>query len=197
MMGGVMGHFVRWSIGLASPETQTTTGERDALARHARNRLRVAEIGVWHGVTTRLLRSVMHPNGVYFAIDPYPPGRLGFSTQQVIARRGVNRVRNGRVEWLRMTGVAAAAHPLVWAAPIDFLFIDGDHTFDGLRGDWEAWSGLIAAGGVVALHDSRSTPERPIADAGSVRYTTDVIRHDPRFRLLDEVGSLTLLERAS
>jgi predicted O-methyltransferase YrrM len=196
-MGSVLGHFVRWSLGVASPETQTTPAERDALALHARGRRRVAEIGVWHGVTTRLLRAVIHPDGVYFAIDPYPPGRLGFSMQRVIARRGVNRVRNGRVEWLRTTGVAAAAHPLVVAAPIDFLFIDGDHTFDGLRGDWEAWADRIAVGGVVALHDSRSTPERPIADAGSVRYTADVIRPDPRFRLLEEVESLTLLERAS
>jgi predicted O-methyltransferase YrrM len=152
---------------------------------------------VWHGVTTRLLRGVMHPDGVYFAIDPYPRGRLGFSTQRVIARHGVGRVRTGRVVWLRTTGVAAAADPRVLEAPVDFLFIDGDHSYDGLRGDWQAWADRIAVGGVVALHDSRSTPARLIPDAGSVRYTAEVIRHDPRFAIADEVESLTVLTRVA
>ena len=42
-------------------------------------------------------------------------------------------------------------------------------------------------GGVVALHDSRPTPDRPIHDAGSVRYAAEVIRPDPRFEVVDEV----------
>jgi hypothetical protein len=137
----------------------------------------------------------MADKGVLFAIDPYPVGRLGFSTHRVIARRSVNRVRNGRVHWLRLTGEEAANHEDVRVAPIDFLFIDGDHSYDGIRADWQAWSGRIDFGGVVALHDSRPTPTRPIHDAGSVRFTDDVIRSDPRFEVADEVDSLTVLRR--
>jgi hypothetical protein len=47
----------------------------------------------------------------------------------------------------------------------------------------------------VALHDSRSTPTRPIDDAGSVKVTSQVIRPDPRFAVVDEVDSLTVLRR--
>ena len=36
---------------------------------------------------------------------------------------------------------------------IDFLFIDGDHTYAGVSRDFEIWSGLVTAGGHVALHD--------------------------------------------
>ena len=79
--------------------------------------------------------------------------------------------------------------------PIDFIFIDGDHSYEGLRRDWESWRDMVAPGGVVALHDSRSTPNRPIDDAGSARYTSDVVLADPRFHLAETVDSLTVLHR--
>ena len=61
--------------------------------------------------------------------------------------------------------------------------------------DWEAWSGLIPPGGVVALHDSCASAARPIEEAGSVRYTRDVILHDPRFERVEVVDTLTVLTR--
>ena len=78
---------------------------------------------------------------------------------------------------------------------IDFLFIDGDHSYDGLKGDWEAWRGLIRPGGVVALHDSHSTPTRDIEGAGSVAFTRDAIVHDPWFERVEVVDSLTVMRR--
>ena len=194
----VLSHFLRWRLGLALAETQTTPAERDCLARHAARCRTAAEIGVWHGVTTRRLREAMSAAGVLYAIDPYPAGRLGVSLQRIIARREVSRAGGATVEWVRMTGAAAGA----WYAarglpPVEFLFIDGDHTWEGIASDWEAWSGLVAPGGHVALHDSRVTPVRPIEAAGSVRFTNEVIRRDPRYRVMDEVDSVTVLERTA
>jgi hypothetical protein len=138
----------------------------------------------------------MAPGGVLYAIDPYPVGRVGISFQQRIAHAEVKRVRNGRVEWVRNTG-ADAARDLApdLAGRVEFVFIDGDHSYNGLRVDWEGWSGLIAPDGVVALHDSRSTPARPIDAAGSVRFTREVILPDRRYQVIDEVDSLTVLRR--
>ena len=189
----VLAHYVAWKVGLASATTQTTVAERDCLAHHAAGRRRLVEIGVWHGVTTRRLRTVMHPLGVLSAVDPFPVGRLGFSVQQHIARHEVEGVENGSVVWLRTTG-SAAAHD---HAPVDFVFIDGDHSEEGLLADWRAWSSLVETGGVVALHDSRSTPERPIDDAGSVKVTNEVILRDQQFAVVDTVDSLTVLRRRS
>jgi len=187
----VLSHYIAWTIGLAPATTQTTTSERDCLARYAAGRRRVVEIGVWHGVTTKRLRSVMHPEGVLTAVDPFPVGRLGFSVQQQIARREVASVDNGEVAWLRTTGLAAARDH----STVDFVFIDGDHSEQGLLADWQAWSPLVEPGGVVALHDSRSTPERLIDDAGSVKVTNEVILRDARFAMVDAVDSLTVLRR--
>lgn len=192
----VLPHLLLWRLGLARAETQTTAAERDCLAERAAGGHCVAEIGVWHGVTTRHLRAAMAPDGVLFAIDPFPRGRLGFSAQRYIAQREVARVANGSVRWIRTTGTEAGrAHAAMGGLPVDFVFIDSDHSYEGLRGDWEAWRGLVAPGGIVALHDSRSTPERNIDDAGSVRYTREVILKDPLFLFVEAADSLTVLRR--
>ena len=192
----VLSHFVRWRLGLARAETQTTTAERDCLGRYGAGKSRLVEIGVWHGVTTCRLRRVMAEDGVLFAVDPFPRGRLGFSAQRYIAMHEVERVKGGIVLWIRKTGEEAGrAHAHYRDPPVDFVFIDGDHTREGLRGDWEAWSPLIASKGIVALHDSRSTPKRPIDDAGSVIFTRESILPDPRFMVVDTVDSLTVLRR--
>jgi predicted O-methyltransferase YrrM len=192
----VLTHFLLWNAGLARAETQTSESERACLARHAAGRRRLVEVGVWHGVTTCRLRRAMNAGGVLFGVDPYPPGRLGFSAQRVIARREVEKSSGGEVRWLRLTGVEAARLLTeTCEPPLDFVFIDGDHSYEGLRGDWEAWSGLVAPGGVVALHDSCSSAEREIEDAGSVRYTRDVVRRDARYELAEVIDTLTVLRR--
>jgi predicted O-methyltransferase YrrM len=187
----VAAHYLAWLVGLAEAETQTTERERACLATHATGRRRLAEIGVWHGVTTARLREVMDPSGELSAIDPYPAGRLRLSLQERIAHRLVGRASGGQVRWLKMNSVQAARDH----HPVDFLFIDGDHTEAGLLADWNAWSGLVESGGVVALHDSRSTPERRIEEAGSVKVTNEVILRDPRFEGIEAVDSLTILRR--
>ena len=36
---------------------------------------------------------------------------------------------------------------------IDFLFIDGDHSYEGVKADFEMYSTLVKSGGIVAFHD--------------------------------------------
>ena len=192
----VITHLALWRLGLVGAETQTTPAERDCLSRYASGRRRLVEIGVWHGVTTMRLRSAMASDGILFAVDPFVAGRLGFSAQRYIAHREVAKIGNGTVEWVRLTGAQAAyLHREECKGLVDFVFIDADHSYDAVRADWEGWNPLVIRGGVVALHDSRSTATRSIESAGSVRYTNDVILNDPRFVQVDTVDSLTIVQR--
>ncbi len=190
-------HFLFWHLGLAKAETQTTDDERACLANHAKEKQIVVEIGSWHGVTTKLLRSVMNSNGSLYAIDPYFPGRLGFSTQKYIAHHEVNLVKNGEIIWVQMTGIQAGMNLREKLMnQVDFIFIDGDHSYEGIKADWETWTPeLVKIGGIIALHDSRSSSKRQIDDAGSVIFTNEVVRPDKRFMILDEVDSLTVLKK--
>ncbi len=42
---------------------------------------------------------------------------------------------------------------------VDFLFIDGDHTYDGVKQDFEMYSELVSQGGTVCLHDIVEHPD--------------------------------------
>jgi predicted O-methyltransferase YrrM len=42
---------------------------------------------------------------------------------------------------------------LLGGKPVDFLFIDGDHTYDGVKADWHMYSPLVRKGGLIAFHD--------------------------------------------
>ncbi len=192
----VLIHFALWSLRLAPPETQTSHAERECLTRHASGKRRLVEIGTWHGVTACCLRRVMAPDGVLICVDPFPPGRFRFSAQRVIAYIELSRITNGTLRWMRVTGAEAGRTYSAANNPrVDFLFIDGDHSYEAIREDWETWSPLVAAGGIVALHDSRSSPSRRIDSAGSVAYTREVIARDHRFCTIDTVESLTVLAR--
>lgn len=37
--------------------------------------------------------------------------------------------------------------------PLDFLFIDGDHTYEGVKRDFEMYHPLVRKGGLIAIHD--------------------------------------------
>ncbi len=39
---------------------------------------------------------------------------------------------------------------------IDFLFIDGDHTYEGVAKDFTSYSSFVREGGIIAFHDIRS-----------------------------------------
>lgn len=42
---------------------------------------------------------------------------------------------------------------------VDFLFIDGDHTYGGVKKDFMLYSSLVKKGGIVALHDIAPHPK--------------------------------------
>jgi predicted O-methyltransferase YrrM len=42
---------------------------------------------------------------------------------------------------------------------IDLLFIDGDHTYEGVKADFEKYLPLVKKGGLIAFHDILDTPE--------------------------------------
>jgi predicted O-methyltransferase YrrM len=192
----VLLHLVRWTVGLADAEVWTTEAERECLARHAAGKRKLVEVGVWHAGTSKTLRAAMAPDGVLYAVDPYEPGRLGFSIPRVVGRSELERIPNGRVVWIRATGAdAATSADIRSAAPFDFVFIDAAQTYELLRSEWQAWSPLVEAAGILALHDSRPMAGDTSPEQTSVRYAREVVSQDPRFELIDAIDTLSVLKR--
>jgi hypothetical protein len=115
-------HLALYCLGLSKAETQVTAEERACLLEHASGSKLGAEIGVWHGVTTSVVRSVMDPSGTLYAIDPFPSGRMGFTIQRWIASREIWKAKGAEVRFLRLTGVHAAQKFLADGVAILILF---------------------------------------------------------------------------
>lgn len=41
----------------------------------------------------------------------------------------------------------------IWREPIDFLYIDGDHSYEGVKADILGWSPYVRHGGMILGHD--------------------------------------------
>ena len=189
-------YWLTYRLFLQSALTQTTHAEQGCLAKHATDRKKLIEIGVWHGVNTRKFREVMSSGGTLYAVDPFPPGRFGKSWQKKITHREARMSANGKIVWLEQySDKAFEAFMELDGEPIDFMFIDGDHSYEGVQTDWQLWSPLVVPGGVVALHDSRSYELRSIDHVGAARFTRDVILADSNFEVVDTVDSVTVVQR--
>ena len=188
-------YFTYW-LGLQPALTQTSFAESQCLAKYARNKKCLVEIGVWHGVNTKKLRQVMGNEGIIYAIDPFEPGKFGLSWQKTIAHAEAAKAKNGKIVWLEdFSDKAIEQFKQIETQPIDFMFIDGDHSYEGIKTDWTLWSPLVKTGGIVALHDSHSYEGRNLGHVGAQQYTQEVILQDERFKLIEECDSLTVVER--
>jgi len=189
-------HYLKYKLGISAAYTQTSKREQECLQKYASGKRILAEIGVFEGVNTKKFRSVMDKQGTILAVDPYPRnlfGLLGFGWIRRIAHQEVNKVKQGKVVWIENLGKFAPDDERVKPyLPVDFLFIDGDHSYEGIRGDWEAWSDKITSGGIVALHDSVNCQQ---PNVGSEIFTQEVIFKDQRFQFVESVDTLTIIRK--
>jgi predicted O-methyltransferase YrrM len=81
-----------------------------------------------------------------------------------------------------------------WGSPLEFLFLDGNHTDDVAQHDYAAFAPHIVEGGLLAVHDVFPDP----ADGGQAPW--HVVQRalaEGTFRPVSEHGSLRLLQRTA
>lgn len=196
MIGKTALHWLLYRLGLHLPHSQTTEKERNLITKYADGKTTAVEIGVYEGRTTAVIAGSIAKNGKVFAIDPFFSGRLGIPYGKMIAHHYLRRKGlTGKIHFLEMLSHEAVA---LLKEDIDFLFIDGDHSYEGITRDWEDWAGKIRPGGIAALHDTSVPDHDPsVASLGSYRYFQNQIIHDDRFQWLETVDSLNILQRKS
>jgi predicted O-methyltransferase YrrM len=116
-------------------------------------------------------------------IDTLPLAR------RALALAGVER------EVVMVVGRSPEVAELWPGAELGFVFIDGGHTDEAAVADYESWSPLVTAGGVLAIHDVFPDP----ADGGQAPYriylralASGKFVEDEK---LSAVGSLRVLRR--
>ena len=124
----------------------------------------IVELGAWTGLTTCYLATAcrVRNSGRVFAVDTFKGTKEDGSLYPSVAKMGGSTL-DAFHERTRRAGVADIALPLIGRTtevadrypgrPIRFLLIDADHSYDGVRADFERWSPKVAPGGLIVFHD--------------------------------------------
>lgn len=122
-----------------------------------------AEVGVWKGDFTRMLLNQLQPEKLIL-IDPWQSfeSRVaafdGQTTEdefeaiyEGVCRKYAAEITSGLVEVRRALSGAAFAE--MEPESLQFVYLDGDHTYDGVAADLAAVHPLVRSGGIIMLDD--------------------------------------------
>lgn len=138
----------------------------------------IVQVGVWHGKSSRAISDNMPRGAKLFDVDTFN-GSSGEPEQHATAkeREGdhcfqwywdnqYEQILKGDVVPMRLHS-ANAAHTLAHRGiQVDMVFIDADHTYEGVKADIEAWLPLLKEGGIICGHDYYKENEDPFAWMG-------------------------------
>jgi predicted O-methyltransferase YrrM len=117
---------------------------------------RIVEIGTAKGGTLFLLTRVASNDATIVTVD-LPGGPFGGGYR----RTHSNLMRSFAHDQQRIHLVRGDSHATatvdkvraILGGSADCLFIDGDHTYEGVQADFEKYSPLVSADGLIAFHD--------------------------------------------
>ena len=146
-----------------SVEGQMSTEETKTLVTLA-SRIRpdhvIVEIGTYRGRSAAALAfGSKHGNhSRVYAIDPHTEfcgvrgGKFRLQDQRELYR---NLLRMGVAEIVAVVCLNSVAAAKAWSERnVGLLWLDGNHQYEAVRGDYQAWCPFLAEGAIVAFHDS-------------------------------------------
>jgi predicted O-methyltransferase YrrM len=146
----------------------------------------VLEIGTAGGGTLFLFTRAADPNAKIISID-LPGGLFGGGYPKWKVPLYKSFARGGqRIYLLRRDShdsrTLEEVKRILGDERVDFLFVDGDHTYEGVKRDFEMYSPLVRKNGIIAFHDI--VPGPPEKVGGVPKFWCQVRRH---FRHLEIV----------
>ena len=121
----------------------------------------VVEIGTAQGGVFWLLCRLAAPDATLVSLDLPPEDRFSGGERKSIDLQAMKAPAQ-TVHAVHGNSHAPDMPDRVRAAlggrEIDLLFIDGDHTYEGVRSDYAMFRPLVRAGGLIAFHDIVKTP---------------------------------------
>jgi predicted O-methyltransferase YrrM len=148
-----------------------------------------AEIGRFKGGSTIVFASAL-PDGaelwsydLHVELRPDMPGeQLDRELHDALARYGLDR----KVHLVVADSRTVDPPP----APLELLFVDGDHSYEGARADYERWRELVRSGGHLLFHDAVDTGRYGNVYPGVVRLVAEIELNDRDFERVGGAGSI-------
>lgn len=175
--------------GLVAARSQTSETERACLCRHVGGAVSAVEIGTFMGVTAAELAQALPDHALLYCLDPY------FGGQAILSIAMRHLARQGLAKKVRMIQSTAMQSLSALPEKVDFIFVDGDHSYQGLKEDWEFVQRLLKLGGVAAFHDVNPQPGlRPNCE-GAIQCFNDLVRANRDYELVETCESLHVIRR--
>lgn len=152
-----------------------------------------AEIGVWKGDYSEQILQVAQPQLLHL-IDPWVlvddpdhakawySANQGLDIEQIYASvqaRFADRIAQGQVQIHRQSSSEALGG--MADASLDFIYVDGDHAYEGVRADLEMAVAKTRAGGLICVDDHMLGKWW---DDGVVRAVNEILGAHPRGLML-------------
>ncbi len=110
----------------------------------------VCELGCYQGGTLFLFAKVARPDATIFSMDlRFPPERLKAYARFASANQSIQFLAGDS----HTQATYEKLEQKLGGRMLDVLFIDGDHSYDGVSKDFEMYSKLVRPGGLIAFHD--------------------------------------------
>ena len=117
----------------------------------------ILEIGTARGGTLFLFARIASSDALIMSIDlpggkfggGYPDWRVQLYKSFAIQNQKLNLIRENSHAYSTFKVV----EKMLEGNKLDFLFIDGDHSYDGVKADFEMYSKLVNKDGIIAFHD--------------------------------------------
>jgi predicted O-methyltransferase YrrM len=152
------------------------------------------EIGRFKGGSTFIFASAL-PDGVeLWSYDLHVALRPDMTGEQLDAELLVALKRFGIEHKVHLV-VGDSRKVEFPAESVALLFVDGDHSYEGAKADYERWSELVRAGGDLLFHDAVDTGGYGNVYPGVARLVAEVER-DPRWVRQARAGSIAHFVRS-
>ena len=110
----------------------------------------ILEIGTSRGGTLFLFSRIASEDALLISVDwYYPKWRIPFYKSFAFPNQQIHLIRANSHDKRTLEKVEA----ILDGNKLDFLLIDGDHTYEGVRKDFEMYAPLVREGGMIAFHD--------------------------------------------
>jgi hypothetical protein len=154
----------------------------------------IVELGSWFGRSAILLGGgTVHGHGArVFAVDLFTAA--GCAKEALEERAGdaakdFLELFQANLQKAKLKGIVTAVRSVTaelgqrWdGPPVGLLFIDADHSYEGVQSDWNAWKHGMASGATVAFHDYQNPAyegvTRFVDELLADRVLRSVERHD-------------------
>jgi predicted O-methyltransferase YrrM len=113
----------------------------------------IAEIGRFKGGSTVMFATASRPGVELWSYDLHVALRADMSGEQLDRELGDALTRLGvRDKVHLLVGDSRTIDPP--PAPVELLFIDGDHSYEGAKADFDRWGPFVRNGGHLLFHDA-------------------------------------------